>query len=207
MLTILLELQRLKGLKRTGWALRGQPSDTESVAAHSFGVAVTAMLLADELVARGLTLDRERILRMALLHDWAEARLGDLPRTAARYLDAQTRKRADAAAFADIATGAGAADAYYKDLHHEYEQRSSLEARLVKAADVIDLLVQALAMEQAGAHGLDEFWEVVTEDTFSLSGLAADVVQGLLALLVEARRVTHCSVGGSAGHAESDQIG
>ncbi len=31
---------------------------------------------------------------------------------------------------------------------------SSLEARLVKAADVLDLLVQVLALERAGARGL-----------------------------------------------------
>jgi 5'-deoxynucleotidase YfbR-like HD superfamily hydrolase len=33
MLRILIELQRLKRLDRTGWTLRGLPSGTESVAA------------------------------------------------------------------------------------------------------------------------------------------------------------------------------
>ena len=45
MLSTLIELQRLKRLERTGWTLRGLPNGTESVAAHSFGVSVTAMLL------------------------------------------------------------------------------------------------------------------------------------------------------------------
>ncbi|HLA12718.1 MAG TPA: hypothetical protein VJ023_19185 [Pyrinomonadaceae bacterium] len=40
---LLVELQRLKRLDRTGWTLRGLPNGTESVAAHSFGVAVTVM--------------------------------------------------------------------------------------------------------------------------------------------------------------------
>ncbi len=47
MLSTLIELQRLKRLDRTGWVLRGFANGTESVAAHSFGVSVTAMLLAD----------------------------------------------------------------------------------------------------------------------------------------------------------------
>src|SRR5689334_1471914 len=80
MLSTLIELQRLKRLDRTGWTLRGLPNGTESVAAHSFGVVVAAMLLADELLAQGVSVDMEKVLRMALLHDWAEVRVGDMPR-------------------------------------------------------------------------------------------------------------------------------
>src|SRR5687767_15432851 len=88
MLSLLIELQRLKRLDRTGWTLRGLPNGTESVAAHSFGVSVTAMLLADLLVAKGASLDIERVLRISLLHDWAEARVGDMPRTATEFFGA-----------------------------------------------------------------------------------------------------------------------
>src|SRR5882724_3562648 len=91
-LSVLVELQRLKRLERTGWSLRGMPGGTESVAAHSFGVSVTAMLLADELVSKGVSINVERVLRIALLHDWAEARVGDMPRTAITYFGATARK-------------------------------------------------------------------------------------------------------------------
>src|SRR2546426_10148380 len=100
MLATLIELQRLNRLERTGWTLRGLPSGTESVAAHSFGVSVTAMMLADEIKARGVGVEVERVLRMALLHDWAEARVGDMPRTATRYFGADTRKKEETLAFA-----------------------------------------------------------------------------------------------------------
>ena len=53
MLQTLIELQRLKNLDRTGWTLRGLAPGTESVAAHSFGVGVTAMILADIVAAQG----------------------------------------------------------------------------------------------------------------------------------------------------------
>src|SRR2546425_12692966 len=105
MLSTLIELQRLKNLGRTGWTLRGLAAGTESVAAHSFGVSVTAMMLADELAARGTVVDKERLLRMALLHDWSEARIGDMPKMATDYFGAETRKGAEIAAFDDIVDG------------------------------------------------------------------------------------------------------
>jgi putative hydrolase of HD superfamily len=187
MLPTLIELQRLKRLERTGWTLRGLPNGTESVAAHSFGVCVTAMLLADEVNARGLEVDCERVLRMALLHDWAETRVGDLPKTATGYFGAEARRTAETLAFADIVNGAGAAASDYRSLHQDYEERSSLEARLVKAADVIDLLVQAYALERSGAKGLDEFWQVAREPNFKLPEIADQVVKEVLQLLLDAR--------------------
>lgn len=187
MLNTLIELQRLKRLERTGWTLRGQPNGTESVASHSFGVCVTAMLLADEVKARGLEIDCERVLRMALLHDWAETRVGDMPKTATNYFGADARKTAETNAFADVVSELESGAAQYRSLYHDYEQRESLEARLVKAADVIDLLIQALALERAGAKGLDEFWEVAKEPDFKLPPVAAEVVGELLQSLLEAR--------------------
>lgn len=191
MLKTLLEVQRLKKLDRTGWTLRGQANGTESVAAHSFGVCAAAMLLSDSMIARGVQLDVERVLRMALLHDWAETRVGDMPRTAASYFGADVRKQAELAAFSDIVSDSGPAASKYHGLYEDYEQRESLEARVVKAADVIDLLVQALALERAGARGLDEFWEVAKNGEFNLEGEAQAVVNELLNALLAAREVNY----------------
>jgi putative hydrolase of HD superfamily len=188
MLPALLELQRLKRLERTGWTLRGLPNGTESVAAHSFGVSVTAMVLADRIKQHGLNVDIERVLKMALLHDWAETRVGDMPRTATHYFGADVRKKAETEAFADIVGSLGAtAKSEYKNLYQDYEQRDSLEARLVKAADIIDLLIQAYALEHAGAKGLDEFWEVAREADFQLPPVADEVVKEILRSLQDLR--------------------
>lgn len=187
MLSTLIELQRLKRLDRTGWTLRGLPNGTESVAAHSFGVSVTAMLLADEFIAHGIAVDVEKVLRIALLHDWAETRVGDMPRTATEYFGPELRKQAETAAFADVVSEVDARSSLYGNLYGEYEHRSTLEARLVKAADVIDLLVQTLALERAGARGLDEFWEVAEKPEFNLDGTAAQIVQNLVGSILDAR--------------------
>jgi putative hydrolase of HD superfamily len=186
-LTTLIELQRLKGLDRTGWTLRGLPAGTESVADHSFGVTVTAMFLADEIAARGVAIDVERVIRIALLHDWAESRVGDMPKTATDYFGAETRKRAEMSAFADIVESAGSSASLYREFYSDYEQRRSLEAKIVKVADVVDLLVQALALERAGTRGLDEFWDVVNTCDFQLEGAAGEVVSEVLVALLSAR--------------------
>jgi len=187
MLLTLIELQRLKRLDRTGWILRGLPNGTESVASHSFGVSVTAMLLADKLMAQGIVVNVEKVLRMSLLHDWAEVRVGDMPRTATFYFGSEARKKAETAAFADVVGEVDEADGLYASLYQDYELRNSLEARLVKAADVIDLLVQVLALERAGARGLDEFWEVAENPEFKLDGAAEQIVQELLRSILNAR--------------------
>jgi len=186
LLTALIELQRLKRLERSGWNLRGLPSGTESVAAHSFGVSVTAMLLADELVKIGLRIDVEKVIRIALLHDWSEVRVGDMPRTATEYFGVVARRKAELAAFTDIVSPLDVGS-LYRQIYESYENRDCLEARLVKASDVIDLLVQVLALERAGARGLDEFWEVAEKPDFQLDGVAKEMVDELIRSLLDAR--------------------
>jgi putative hydrolase of HD superfamily len=188
MIDTLIEVQRLKSLERTGWMLRGLPVGSESVADHSYGVAVAAMMLADEARARGAEIDSELVLRFALLHDWAEVRVGDLPRTASLYFGSEARKHAEDAAFTDMTAGLSeTVAAKYRELHAAYERREGIESRLVKAADIIDLLVQTLAFERAGARGLDEFWDNTEGMDFKLEGPAAEVVTEALAALAAAR--------------------
>ena len=67
------EIGSLKDLKRTGWLMR-KVSNPESVADHSFRTAVMALILAPR-----LKLNTEKCLKMAVLHDLAEARIGDIP--------------------------------------------------------------------------------------------------------------------------------
>jgi putative hydrolase of HD superfamily len=192
MLSTLIELQRLKRLDRTGWTLRGLPNGTESVAAHSFGVSATAMLLADRFIAQGIEVNVEKVLRIALLHDWAETRVGDMPRTGTLYFGSEARKQAETAAFADVVSGVD--EGSYVSLYDDYEHRKSLEARLVKAADVLDLLIQVLALERAGARGLDEFWEVAEKPEFNLEQTAEQIVLELLQSILKARRELHTNV-------------
>lgn len=65
---------RLKSTPRTGWLHRGvPPARTESVADHSFRVAALAWLASSQVDG----LNRDRIIKLALLHDLAEVITGD----------------------------------------------------------------------------------------------------------------------------------
>ncbi len=169
------ELIRLKALPRTGWLLRGV-RDVESIADHAFGVAFVAMILADRAVALGLSVNVEKVLRMALLHDISEARTGDLPSTIKPYFLGDTLKQADEQAVREILQPLGVSGESYLALWHEYEARASLEARIVKAADKIDLLLQAREYEKGGAQNLGEFWNNTDEDFAKLD--IAELIAG-----------------------------
>lgn len=178
------EMMRLKAVPRTGWLLRGI-RDVESVADHSFGVALFGMLLADLAQRKGLEPDVEKILRMALLHDLTEARTGDLPNTIKRYFDRSALHGADQKVADEMLSVLGAIGEEYLLLWQEYEERVSLESRIVKAADKLDLLLQAREYEKGGAKTLQEFWES-SEMDFSSLGID-DLITELLDQLKQER--------------------
>jgi putative hydrolase of HD superfamily len=179
------ELSRLKAVPRMGWLLRGVRG-VESVADHSFGVAWIAMLLADRARARGLKPNVEKALRMALLHDLTEARTGDLPATIKRYFDKAALHQADESIAKEMLFKLGAIGEEYLQLWREYESRQTLESRIVKAADKLDLLVQAREYEKGGACNLREFWEN-SETDFSALGID-ELVTDLIEHLKESRK-------------------
>jgi len=63
---------KLKSLKRKGWTKAGI-TDGESVADHSFRMAIIGAFLAEM-----MKLEPGKIMRMCLIHDIAESKIGDL---------------------------------------------------------------------------------------------------------------------------------
>lgn len=98
-LEMLLHGNQLKRTTRTGWAQRGVPSP-ENVAAHSFGVVYTTLLLAD-LIEQPL--DLAAALAMAALHDLPEALTTDIPAPAWRFLPDGVKSGAERQAMTLIA--------------------------------------------------------------------------------------------------------
>jgi putative hydrolase of HD superfamily len=158
MLDFFIELGNLKRLPRTGWLLRGIPLP-ESVADHSFRTAVITLFLADELKRRGMDINPDKAIRIALLHDIGEARLTDVPQPALRYIKKGEVEKRAVEEMLEVLEGG---EDYYA-LWLEYEEGSTVEGRLVRFADRLEMLVQALEYESAGFSGLDEFWGAVEE--------------------------------------------
>ncbi len=163
-LTTLLRAATLKSAPRTGWALRGIAAP-ESVAAHSHGVALVALALL-ELTREPL--DRARVLAMAILHELPEAVTGDLSLGASSLLPHGAKHAMEEQALAGLLDRFGGA-ASWRALWAEYEARETLEARLVRDADRLDLLLQALVYEETtGNRRLGEFWTTIDADPLYL---------------------------------------
>ncbi len=154
LLSLLLDANRLKVIPRGGWAVRGL-TDVESVADHSYGVAFVALTLA-ELVTE--TIDRAKLLSIALLHDLPESLITDIPSPASRFFPAGAKRVAEMNALVEMFAGlpfGQRMQAWWQ----EFEDRASLEGRLVRDADRLELLLQAYVYEQSTANDhLDEFW-------------------------------------------------
>ena len=160
LLAVLADVGRLKTLRRAGWVRVGVP-EPESVADHTYRVAVMALLIGPRL---GLNVDR--LVRLALLHDLAEARVGDL--TPLDTLAKGEKEARESAAFADIVGSLAEGGALY-DALREYENGATPEASIARQLDKLELALQTLDYEQAaltepaGAQRTepgwaDEFW-------------------------------------------------
>lgn len=155
-LDLLLELQTLDRVPRMGFALRGV-AVPESVAEHSFHVATLVWVLARE--ERGI--DTLRALELAIVHDLAEVRTGDLPMTAGRYLPDGAKATGERAAFDELLAPLGS---HGRQLLDELADQESTEARFVKACDKLQLMLKVAVYEGWGSTGLGEFWE--NDDNF-----------------------------------------
>ncbi len=173
-LDTILDANRLKRLPRIGWSLRGV-ARPESIADHMYGMAFVAMLLAD-LDPAGA--NRERVLRIALVHDLAESLVTDLPATLARFLPPDVKHNAERAALAEI-FAALPVPGDYLALWEEYDAGQTVEARLVRDADKLEVLLQAFVYERSGYRNLDEFWDNYSESTFT-SPVAVQLYTALL---------------------------
>jgi putative hydrolase of HD superfamily len=153
LLEIILECNELKAIPRMGWRVRGV-ADGESVAEHSYAVALIAMLLADRL---DIDVDREKLLKIALLHDLPEHMLGDIHAPATRLLGEGVKEAAELRIMERLFDGLPRGDEYVR-LWKEFAERSSVEGKLVRAIDKLEMFTQAYQYECAGNRMLDDFW-------------------------------------------------
>lgn len=176
----LLALDRLiKALKlapRTGWVDRGvDPLLAESVADHSFGVALLAWVGAIERQAEGADLDPHRVLTLALLHDLAEAETGDWP----PYDPLTIPEMGDSAA-------------WHEFLNHRHKRNEERSAAKRAAEDaVIARLLDALP--DASRQELSGIWDELRAGVTAEARFVKQVDQ--LETFLQSRRYLHDAPG------------
>jgi 5'-deoxynucleotidase YfbR-like HD superfamily hydrolase len=138
-LTFLHTCSLLKGTKRTGWLLRGL-TNVESVADHSWRMALMVLLL-----GQSAGIDAQRATCIALVHDLAEALVGDI--APGQGVDKATKQRLEADAMSTIVGHLSAENAelgqHVRALWLEYENAQTAEALFVKDMDKLEMILQA----------------------------------------------------------------
>ena len=175
LLELCLELQILDRVPRSGYVLRGV-DHPESVTEHSWHVLFLVWALGSRIEG----LDVHRAVEIALVHDLAELRIGDLPRVASRYFPEGAKKSAELAAMGEILAPL---PEEALDLYREYQEGTTPEARLVKACDKLQLMLKVAVYERWGTGALAEFWD--NRDNFPDCGF--EVVKELFEALREKR--------------------
>jgi putative hydrolases of HD superfamily len=133
-LTFLRAAEGLKTVTRTGWTSTGQ---RESVAEHTWRLALMAMLL----YGRRPDIDLARLLKICLIHDLGEAIGGDVPAPAqSAETDKATQERTDLLRLIESLPRPLQEDIV--GLWDEYETAGSLEAKLAKGLDKLETILQ-----------------------------------------------------------------
>jgi putative hydrolase of HD superfamily len=139
-LEFLRQAEQMKTVKRSAFTTTGE---VESVAEHSWRVALMAMLVAPQFP----DIDAGRLVRMCLVHDLGEAIGGDIPAPEqARRLANGAVEGKSAAERRDLLTLVDPLPRVQRDeivgLWDEYEAAETPDAKLAKALDKLETILQ-----------------------------------------------------------------
>ena len=147
------EFNHLKTLFRQGWLRAGIPREQcETVAEHTLGVALLALFLAD---AHFPQLDKAKLVRMALLHDFGEIYAGDIvPGKMSLEEKHELERKSVERVLGKLPNGRE-----YLAVWEEFEAGQTAEARLLRELDRLEMGLQAAVYEQDGLGKLDKFFD------------------------------------------------
>lgn len=123
-------------------------TDVANDAEHVFRVIFIALILAR---AEGVK-NEEKIIKMALVHDIAETRTNDH-----HYVQSVYIKRDEEGATQDMFEGS-ILENLNSEYLKEYRERKTIEAKIVKDADNLDVDIELKEVEERG-HNLPKKWK------------------------------------------------
>ncbi len=135
----------------------------ENVASHSFNVAILALLTADY-EGEGAGIDVEKVLRSALLHDFEETILSDIPHPIKHRFQGGKLGKVLKDIVPDLVR-----DEIFKELPQPLRDRCTraaltakegVEGRIVAAADAMDILMTALRELKMGNRYFQSIFDI-----------------------------------------------
>jgi|TARA_B110000014_G_scaffold227739_1_gene187724 putative hydrolase of HD superfamily len=135
------QIAGLKKLPRSGWKIKVGLDNSESVAEHSYMMSVMAMVLSDL-----KSLNSEKVIKMSILHDWAESKIGDFMPDEIGY---DKKSELENYAMAEILESLPQSiQSDYQNIWDEFLVRNTPEARLVHELDKLEMALQAKIYEK-----------------------------------------------------------
>ena len=149
----------LKKIPRQGWIDKLSIDDPESVADHSYSMAVMSMVISDL-----ENYNSEKILKMVLLHDLAESKIGDYT---PEQLSDEKKNELENNAFDEIIKNLpDIIKSQYLKIWQEYQKNISPESKIVHQIDRLEMVLQA-KIYQKDDHSqekLESFFESAKAD-------------------------------------------
>ena len=135
------QIAELKKLQRSGWKIKVGLENSESVAEHSYMMSVMSMVLSDM-----ISLDSEKVLKMTILHDWAESKIGDFMPEQIGY---DKKSELENYAMSEILESLPQKiQDDYQNIWDEFLSRETPESKLVYELDKLEMALQAKIYEK-----------------------------------------------------------
>ncbi len=153
------EIGRLKEIKRTGWVIRGV-KNPESVADHSLMMSLLGLSVS---IPKGI--DRDKIIRMSIIHDLAESVTGDIITKESwpegGTMTSKERLKIEKTAMRKILSNLDSSTSKeIMVLWREYIDGKTPEAIFTRDLDIAEMIMQARRYHNRGnfKDSLGSFW-------------------------------------------------
>jgi putative hydrolase of HD superfamily len=134
----------LKNISRQGWINKLSLKHPESVSDHSYSMAIMGMVISDL-----ENYNSEKILKMILLHDLAESKIGDYT---PNQISKENKIKIENKAYDEIInTLPDAIKLQYAQIWEEYQKQESPESKIVHQIDKLEMALQAKMYQKEGA--------------------------------------------------------
>ena len=133
----------LKKISRQGWIDKLSIDNPESVADHSYSMAIMSMVISDL-----ENCDSEKMMKMALLHDLAESKIGDYT---PEQISNEKKTSLENNAFNEIIENLpDLIKSQYLEIWQEYQENNSTESKMIHQIDKLEMSLQAKTYQKEG---------------------------------------------------------